>query len=156
VGSYGPIGRAVNHQFLPVDEVASDIADEQVAAILLRISRAAIDGGPGRGREEPGRDQLRRGQSLRELGVGGALAGPAHAPGPGRTEPEHGRRGPFGGDIEDYRRGDQGPVPLEVPRRQDDLPGVVAIIAGEAVPPVVERVTELPAAGDRLERRAIR
>ena len=96
------------------------------------------------------------GSRFAHLGVGRALAGADDPPGLGLADPEHRRRRALGGDVE---RGPPGAtergVALEIARGQDDLPDVVAVAAGEPVPPVVERVPELAAARDRLERRAV-
>ena len=140
---------------LAMDEVAANIADEGVAQVFGRECVAAIDGDAGRRGEEAGGHQLGRRQSLAKLRVGRALASADDPPGLGRADAEDGRGGAFGGDVVDDRHARERRIAFEGRRRQDDLADVIAVATSEAMAPIVEAVTELAAAGDRLERGAI-
>ncbi len=147
--------RAVLGERLAVDQVAADVADEGVAVVLRRVGGAPVDRDARGRREEAGRDQLRRRQSLHHVRVGRSLAGPDDSPGLGRADPEDRPRAAFDRDV-----GQHGPrrverVPVHGLGGKHDLPDVVAVIADEPVAPVVEAMAELAAARDRLEVRPV-
>ena len=147
--------RAVLREGLAMDEVAPHVADEGVAAVLGGVGGPPIDRHAGGGGEEAGGDQLGRREPLGIRGIGRTLAGPDDPPGLGRADPVDRRGGPFGRDVGEHRRGRERRVPLQVAGGEEDLADMVAVVAGEAVSPVVEAVAELTAARGRLEARAV-
>ena len=139
-----------------MDKIAAHIAHEHVAAVRRWIGRASINRDASRRSKEAGREQLRRRQTARKHGIGRALTRTDDPPRFRRTDPKHRRGRPLGGDVEDHRRGNQGGIAFQVMRRQNDLADMIAVVAGEAMSPIVKAMAELPASRDRLKSGTVR
>ena len=153
VGTLGAERLADSRQPFAVDEVAADVADEEIAAKLVAVRVSTVNEEPGCRGEKADGDQLGGGEALLRVLRARPPAGAHDAPGFRRTRTEDGGRTAVDGKRATDRRRRQPRISREVVLADDDVTCVIGVAAREPMAEVVEAHSELPSgARDTLER----
>src|SRR5579862_313527 len=154
--------RSITIERLAMDQIAADVADESVATEFGRIGVAAINRHAGSRREISDSELLREGERAEHGGIGNAPPRSNHAPRLGRAFAKYGGGRSLFSDRANGAWRSEVRVATQISLLEHDLLDVVAVVADEAVSPIVEAEPVLFATRDgrdgkrrRIERQIL-